>query len=69
MPFLDKVAAKNKNGRPCVAPPGPGGCGHCVKIVHNGIEQGMLSTLCEVWFIMNKCLKMEYEDIASVFDD
>jgi len=51
MPFLEKVAAKDKQGRPCVKPLGPGGCGHYVKMVHNGIEQGMMSTLCEVWFI------------------
>jgi 6-phosphogluconate dehydrogenase len=52
MPFLEKVAAKDKQGRPCVKPLGPGGCGHYVKMVHNGIEQGMMSTLREVWFII-----------------
>lgn len=29
----------------------------------------MMSTLCEVWFIMNRCLNMEYEEIANVFED
>jgi 6-phosphogluconate dehydrogenase len=68
MPFLEKVAAKDKQGRPCVKKLGPGGCGHYVKMVHNGIEQGMMSTLCEVWFIMNRCLGMEYKEIAKTFD-
>jgi 6-phosphogluconate dehydrogenase len=45
MPFLEKVAAKEKQGRPCVKPLGPGGCGRYVNMVHNGIEQGMMSTL------------------------
>jgi 6-phosphogluconate dehydrogenase len=67
MPFLEKVAAKDKQGRPCVKKLGPGGCGHYVKMMHNGIEQGMMSTLCEVWFIMNKCLGMEYEQIGKTF--
>lgn len=65
MPFLQKVAAKDKQGRPCVKKLGPGGCGHYVKMVHNGIEQGVMSTLCEVWFIMNECLAMEYEEIGT----
>lgn len=69
MPFLEKVAAKDKQGRPCVKKLGPGGCGHYVKMVHNGIEQGMMSTICEVWFIMNHCLNMEYEEIANVFEE
>ena len=69
MPFLEKVAAKDKQGRPCVKKLGPGGCGHYVKMVHNGIEQGMMSTLCEVWFIMNRCLGMDYEEIAQTFED
>jgi 6-phosphogluconate dehydrogenase len=59
MTFLEKVVAKDKQGRPCVKKLGSGGCGHYVKMVHNGIEQGMMSTLCEVWFIMNRCLGME----------
>jgi 6-phosphogluconate dehydrogenase len=69
MPFLEKVAAKDKQGRPCVKKLGPGGCGHYVKMVHNGIEQGMMSTLCEVWFIMNRCLGMKYEDIGKAFEE
>ena len=68
MPFLEKVAAKDKQGRPCVKPLGPGRCGHYVKMVHNGVEQGMMLTLCEVWFIMNHCLGMEYEEIGKSFE-
>jgi 6-phosphogluconate dehydrogenase len=48
MPFLEKVAAKDKQWRLCVKLLGPGGCGHYVKMVHDGIEQGMVSMLCEV---------------------
>jgi 6-phosphogluconate dehydrogenase len=69
IPFLGKVSAKDKQGRPCVKPLGPGGCGHYIKMVHNGIEQGMISTLCEVWSIMNHCLGMEYEEIGKSFEE
>lgn len=68
-PFLQKIAAKDKDGRPCVAKLGPGGCGHYVKMVHNGIEQGMMTALGEVWAIMNKGLSMRYEEIADVFGE
>jgi 6-phosphogluconate dehydrogenase len=68
MPFLKKVAAKDKHGRPCVTKVGPGGSGHFVKMAHNGIEHGLMSTLCEVWSIMNQSMGMEYEEIGSVFE-
>jgi 6-phosphogluconate dehydrogenase len=68
IPFLRKVAAKDKQGRPCTAEVGPGGSGHYVKMVHNGIEQGMMSILCEVWGIMTKQLRMGYEEVANVFE-
>ncbi|OQU96650.1 6-phosphogluconate dehydrogenase, domain-containing protein isoform 2 [Cladophialophora immunda] len=68
IPFLERVAAKDKQGRPCTACIGPAGSGHYVKMVHNGIEQGMMSAIAEVWFIMNRCLKMSYKKIADTFE-
>lgn len=68
MPFLRQVAAKDKEGRPCTVPVGPGGSGHYVKMVHNGIEQGLMSILCEAWGIMRNGLGMKYEEIADVFE-
>ena len=68
MPFLHRVAAKDKQGRPCTTAIGPGGSGHYVKMVHNGIEQGMMGAICEVWFIMAICLGMSYAEIADVFE-
>jgi len=68
LPFLQRVAARDNQGRPCTTAIGPRGSGHYVKMVHNGIEQGMMSALAEAWFIMNKCLKMEYEKIGDVLE-
>ncbi|GAB1309816.1 phosphogluconate dehydrogenase (NADP(+)-dependent, decarboxylating) [Madurella fahalii] len=67
MPLLRKIAAKDGKGRPCVAKLGSDGCGHYVKMVHNGIEQGMMTALCEAWVVMDAGLGMSYEEIGSIF--
>lgn len=67
-PFLTKVAAKDKSGKPCTAKLGIGGCGHYTKMVHNGIEHGLMTVLCEVWGIMRESFGWSYEEIADVFE-
>ncbi|KAJ5646865.1 hypothetical protein N7490_003237 [Penicillium lividum] len=68
MPLLQRYAAKDpKTGTPCVTRIGPGGSGHFVKMVHNGIEGGMLSALAEAWSFMHYGLGMGYEEIGDVF--
>lgn len=66
LPLLEKVAAKDKNEKPCVGIIGKGGAGHYVKMMHNGIEHGMMSAICEAWGIMRK-MRMGYEEIGDVF--
>jgi len=65
LPLLEKVAAKDKNEKPCVGIVGTGGSGHYVKMVHNGIEHGMMSAICETWGIMRK-MGMGYEEIGDI---
>jgi len=67
IPMLQKVAAKDPQGRPCVGKVGTGGSGHYVKMIHNGIEHGMMSAICEAWGIMVNGLGMSYVEIADVF--
>ncbi|KAJ5525443.1 hypothetical protein N7494_012093 [Penicillium frequentans] len=68
MPLLQRYAAKDpKSGAPCVTRVGPGGSGHYVKMVHNGIEGGMLSSLAEAWSFMHYGMGMGYEEIGDVF--
>lgn len=69
MPLLSKIAAKDDEGRPCVTKIGPAGSGHYVKMVHNGIEHGVMSVLAEAWSIMDSMLEMDGDEIAEVFDD
>ncbi|KAF2200992.1 6-phosphogluconate dehydrogenase C-terminal domain-like protein [Delitschia confertaspora ATCC 74209] len=66
IPLLERIAAKDKNGKPCVGIIGRGGAGHYVKMIHNGIEHGMMSAICEAWGMMRK-LGMGYEEIGNVF--
>jgi 6-phosphogluconate dehydrogenase (decarboxylating) len=68
IPLLKKIAAKDDQGRPCVAKIGSGGSGHYVKMIHNGIEHGIMSALCEAWGLMDNCLDMTGDEIGAVFD-
>jgi len=67
MPLLETVAAKDKDGKPCVARCGLGGSGHYVKMIHNGIEHGMMSAIAEAWKIMSAGLGMSDDEIGEVF--
>ncbi|EMD35243.1 hypothetical protein CERSUDRAFT_106675 [Gelatoporia subvermispora B] len=68
MPLLERFAAKDaKTGQPCVANLGPAGCGHYVKMVHNGIEQGILGIVNEAWELLYKCLHYSLDDISGIF--
>ena len=68
LPLLELVAAKDKEGNPCVAHIGPGGSGHYVKMMHNGVEQGMLGALTEAWRIMHFKLGLGLDEIAGIFE-
>ena len=67
LPLLQKVAAKDKNGNPCVGKAGTGGSGHYVKMIHNGIEHGMMSAIAEAWQLMDVGFGMSYDEIGDVF--
>lgn len=65
-PIFEAVAAKVK-GEPCVTYIGPGASGHFVKMVHNGIEYGIMQLIAETYEMMKKGLKLSDEKIYSVF--
>lgn len=46
-PMLQAIAAKADDGQPCCDWMGPGGAGHFVKMVHNGIEYADMQMICE----------------------
>jgi len=65
-PILESIAAK-VDGAPCVTYIGPGASGHFVKMVHNGIEYGLMQLIAETYEILKKGLKMSNKDIRKVF--
>lgn len=65
-PVLEAIAAKSDSG-PCVTHIGPGGSGHYVKMVHNGIEYGDMQLIAETYDVMRNSLKMSAPEIGKVF--
>jgi 6-phosphogluconate dehydrogenase len=65
-PILESIAAK-VDGAPCVTYIGPGAAGHFVKMVHNGIEYGLMQLIAETYEILKTGLKLDNEAIRKVF--
>ncbi|MEO6051222.1 MAG: NADP-dependent phosphogluconate dehydrogenase, partial [Pyrinomonadaceae bacterium] len=63
---LQAVSAK-VNGEPCVAYMGVGSAGHFVKMVHNGIEYGLMQIIAETYDFMQRVLKMDYAAMSKAF--
>ena len=64
-PIFESIAAK-VDGVPCVTHIGPGGAGHFVKMVHNGIEYGDMQLICEAYHIF-KAAGFSNEKMAEIF--
>jgi 6-phosphogluconate dehydrogenase len=65
-PVLEAAAAK-VNGDPCVIWLGPGSAGHFVKMVHNGIEYGIMQLLAETYDLMKRGLGMNDDEVHEVY--
>src|SRR5208282_5108745 len=65
-PVLEAVAAKAK-GEPCVTWLGPGSCGHFVKMVHNGIEYGIMQLIAETYDLMKRGLGLTDDELHDVY--
>jgi 6-phosphogluconate dehydrogenase len=65
-PILTKIAAQVDDG-PCVTYIGPGGAGHYVKMVHNGIEYGDMQLIAEAYDIMKNVLGLNADQLHQVF--
>ena len=65
-PIFEAIAAK-VDGVPCVTYIGPGASGHFVKMVHNGIEYGLMQLIAETYEILKKGLKLDNEAVRKIF--
>jgi 6-phosphogluconate dehydrogenase len=68
-PVLRAIAAKAKDGEPCVAYMGPRGAGHYVKMVHNGIEYGDMQLIAEIYDLLHRGAGLSAGEIAGIFAD
>jgi 6-phosphogluconate dehydrogenase len=64
--MLEAVSAK-VNKEPCVTWLGPGSAGHYVKMVHNGIEYGLMQLISEVYHLLKQCAGMNNDELHTVF--
>jgi 6-phosphogluconate dehydrogenase len=67
-PIWEAIAAKVPDG-PCVTYIGPGGSGHFVKMVHNGIEYGDMQLIAEAYGLMRNGFGLSAEELADIFEE
>jgi len=65
-PILTKIAAQVDDG-PCVTYIGPGGAGHYVKMVHNGIEYGDMQLIAEAYDLLKNVGGLSASQLHEVF--
>lgn len=65
-PIFEAVAAKYQ-GEPCVAYLGPKSAGNYVKMVHNGIEYGMMQLTSEIYDLLKKVVGLSNEELHDVY--
>ena len=67
-PIFTKIAAKVDDGA-CVTYIGPGGAGHYVKMVHNGIEYGDMQLIAEAYDLLKNVAGLNSTELQQVFSD
>lgn len=65
-PILYKIAAKYNNN-PCCEYIGSDGAGHYVKMIHNGIEYGIMQIISELYDFMRKGKNYSNEEMSDIF--
>lgn len=64
--ILESAAAR-VDGEACVAYLGGGAAGHYVKMVHNGVEYGLMELIAEAYDLMKRGLGMSAGEMQAVF--
>lgn len=63
-----EAAAATHEGATCFTRCGPGGAGHFVKMVHNGIEYAVMQLLAETYLLLRDRHGLGAAEIRAVFD-
>lgn len=66
-PIFEAVSAKY-NGEPCVAYLGPKSAGNYVKMVHNGIEYGLMQLTSEIYDLLKKGGGFSNDELHITYD-
>lgn len=66
-PILEAIAAKTPTGQACVGYTGPAGAGHYVKMVHNGIEYGVMQIIAESYDILRKIGNYSNIEMSDIY--
>lgn len=67
--LLMKMAADDGIGGKCVMYVGPEGSGHFVKMVHNGIEYGIMQLIAESYQLLKEEGNLSNAELADIYDD
>ena len=67
-PIFEAIAAK-VNGEPCVTYLGSGSAGNYVKMVHNGIEYGIMQLISEVYDLLKRGLNYTDDQLQQTFEE
>ncbi len=66
-PAFEAIAAR-VNGEPCVTHLGPRGAGHYVKMIHNGIEYGIMQAIAEAYDLLKRVAGAEADELQAIFN-
>ncbi len=67
--LFQSAAAKAPDGTPCADWVGPGGAGHYVKMIHNGIEYGDMQVIAEAYHLLHRGLGLGHPEMAAIFEE
>jgi len=66
-PLLEKIAAKDFSDEACVTYCGHGPSGHYVKMIHNGIEYGVMQIMAESYNLLKNLYNLSAFEISEIF--
>jgi 6-phosphogluconate dehydrogenase len=64
-----EAVAAHVDGVPCVTYLGPGSAGHYVKMVHNGIEYGLMQLIAESYDLLKRGVGLTDDELSALYHD
>jgi len=67
--IFSSIAAKDFNNKACITYIGDRGAGHYVKMVHNGIEYGVMQIMAEAYDLLRNIYNLDPKNLSNIFRD